>query len=196
MSPELLTELNWVDTLISVPARASHVLGHRGPGHLDAKSEKLPLDPRCSLEGIGRTHLPNEFTNFPSHGGPPGCAAPTFPGPIQPESFAVPGYHRFGLYDQQRRAPSPPEARQPNPQQSVRGVKTKPAALRPFQDCNLVADSKNLDLQRCPSPEPRSEASKQGKKERGKHRAARLTRALSKINDFRSDQILGRHKLQ
>ena len=143
------------------------------------------MDPRCSPKRIGRTHLPNEFTNFPSHGGPPGCAAPTFPGPIQPEPFAVPSDHSLWLHDEQCGAPVPPKAGEPNPKYSIRRGETKPATLRPFQNCKLVADSKNFDLQRCPSPEPRSEAGKQGKKERGKHRAARLTESRTIVYSVR-----------
>jgi hypothetical protein len=45
--------------------------------------------------------------------------------------------------------------------------------LRPFQECELVTESENLDLKRCPSPKPRSQAGKRGKKERGKHREVR-----------------------
>ena len=30
------------------------------------------MNPRCSPKGIGRTHLPNELTNFTSHCGLPG----------------------------------------------------------------------------------------------------------------------------
>ncbi len=85
----------------------------------------------------------------------------------------------------------PPKAGKANPKHAVCRVDTKLGAPRSFQDCELVTESKNLDLQRSPNPEPGSEAGKQGKKDRGKHRAARLTRALDEINDFRSGQIFG-----
>ncbi len=122
------------------------------------------MDPRSSPERIGRTHLSNELTKFPSHCGSPGCVAPTFPGSIEAESFSVPSDNRFRLHDEQRRAPIRPEAAEPNPEKSIRGVWTKRHALTPLQDCELVTESKNLDLQRCPSSEPRSEAGKQGRK--------------------------------
>jgi hypothetical protein len=77
----------------------------------------------------------------------------------------MPGAHRFGLYDKQRRAPLRPEAGESNPEQSVRGVQTQPAALRSLQGCELVSESQNLDLKRCPSPKPGPEAGKRGKKE-------------------------------
>jgi hypothetical protein len=87
----------------------------------------------------------------------------TFPCPINPEPFAVPRDHRFGLHYEQRRASVGPEAGKPNPKQSVRGVRTKTATLRPLEDCQLVAESKNLNLQRCPGSEPRSDAKQRGK---------------------------------
>jgi hypothetical protein len=89
--------------------------------------------------------------------------------------------------------PNRPEAGKPNPKQRARGVEAKPAALRPFQDRELVTAGKNLDLPRCPSPDPESEVGKHGKKQRGKPGAGRLTRVLDKINNFSFDDILGRH---
>ncbi len=151
------------------------------------------MNARCSPKGIGRTHLPNELTNFTSHCGSPNCPAPTFPSPIQPESFAMPSDHTLWLHDEQRRAPIPPKAGKANPKHAVRRVKTKPAAHRLFQDCELVTESQHLDLNRPPNPKPRLRTGKRGKKERGKHRAARSTRALGKINDCSSTEIFGRH---
>ena len=77
----------------------------------------------------------------------------------------MPSEDRFGFHHQQRRTPSPPEATEPNPEKSVGGAQTKPAALRSLQDCELVSESQNLDLKRCPSPKPGPEAGKRGKKE-------------------------------
>jgi hypothetical protein len=85
----------------------------------------------------------------------------------------MPSDRGLWLHDEQRHAPVPPKAGKANPKQSVCGVKTKPTALRPYQDCELVTESENLDLKRRPSPKPRSQAGKRGTKEGGKHRAAR-----------------------
>ncbi len=56
-----------------------------------------------------------------------------------------------------------------------------------------MAESQNLDLEGCPTPEPRSETGKRGKKERGKH--GKVARALAKINNCSSKEILGRHRI-
>ena len=87
-----------------------------------------------SPERICQTHLANQLPNFPIDRGPTRFALPTLPLPIPTEPSSMPGDHRFGLYDKQRRAPLRPEAGEPNPEQSVHGVQTKPAALRPLQD--------------------------------------------------------------
>src|SRR6266702_1944954 len=90
---------------------ANHILGHRRLRHLDAELEKLTMDLRCSPEGIGHTHPPNQLANFVTHLGPARSTAPSFPGPIEAESFAAPGDDRFGLHNKQRRAPLRPDAR-------------------------------------------------------------------------------------
>ena len=88
----------------------------------------------------------------------------------------MPGNNRFGLHDQQRRAPLRPDARQPNPEQSVRGVQTKPAALRPLEDGDLVAESQDLDLQGSVSLKPGTHTNNRGEKgsEHGRNVSNRL----------------------
>ena len=77
----------------------------------------------------------------------------------------MPSDHGLWLHDEQRRTPVPPKAGKANPKHAVRRVKTKPAALRPFQDWELVRESQELNLKRCPSPKPGPEAGKRSKKE-------------------------------
>ena len=89
--------------------------------------------------------------------------------------------------------PNSTRSERANPQHSVRGFEARPVALRPFWDGELVTEGKNLDLQRCPSPDPESEVGKHGKKQRGIPGAGRLTRVLDIINNFSFDDILGRH---
>ena len=141
---------------------ANHVLSHRRLRYLDAEPEKLTMDPGCSPEGISHTHLSNQPANFLAHTRPAGTTAPTLPGPIETESLAVPGDDRFRLHDKQRRAPLRPEARQPNPEQSVRRVQTKPVELRSLEDSYLVAESQDLDLQRGASAKPGGDTNDQG----------------------------------
>lgn len=113
---------------------AGHILRDRGLGDFDPQFEQFPMDPGCSPERIGQTHPADQLPNFPIDCGPPQFALPTLPSPIPAESSSMPGDHRFRLYDKQRRAPVRPEATEPNPEQSIRSVQTKPGALRSFED--------------------------------------------------------------
>lgn len=142
---------------------ASHVLRDSGLGQFDSEFEQLAMDTRCSSERIRQTHLADRVTDLQGNWRTPGCGLVTFPCPINPEPFSVPRDHRLGLHYEQRRAPVGPEAGKLNPKHSVRGVRTKTATLRPLEDCQLVAESKNLNLQRCPGSEPRADAKQRGK---------------------------------
>src|SRR5262245_27674222 len=94
------------------------------------------------------------LANFLTHLGHARSTAPTFPGLIETESFAVPGDDRSGLHDKQRRTPLRPEAREPNPKQAVRRLQMNAAVLRPLEDSYLVAESQDLDLQQGTSAKP------------------------------------------
>jgi len=96
----------------------NHVLGHGDLGDFDTELEQFPMDPRRSPEPIGQTHLADQLPNLPIDRRPSRFALPTLPSPIATEPSSMPGDHRFGLYNQQRRAPLRPEAGEPNPEQS------------------------------------------------------------------------------
>ena len=81
------------------------------------------------------------LANFQIDRGPSWFALPTLPSPIPTEPSSMPGDDRFGLHEEQRRAPLRPKAAKPNPEQAVAGVETKPTALRPVEDRKLVAES-------------------------------------------------------
>jgi len=106
--------------------------------------------------------------------------APSFPGPIETESFAMPGDDRFGLHNQQHRTPLRSGAGEPNPKQSVHGVQTKPAALRPLQNSYLVAESQDLDLQQGTSAKPGADTNDHGK-ESSQHEGTLAQSSLSSM---------------
>ena len=108
--------------------------GHCSLADFDTEFERFPMDPRCSPKRIRQTLLVDQFPNLETDGWSSWFAISAFPSPIAAESPALPSNNRFGLHDKQRRAPLRPEAGQPNPQQAVRGVWTKSAALRPLED--------------------------------------------------------------
>jgi hypothetical protein len=41
-----------------------HIFGHAGLTDIDAKLEKLAMDPRCSPQRIGDAHLADKLANF------------------------------------------------------------------------------------------------------------------------------------
>lgn len=112
--------------------------------------------------------------------------------PIPAESSMLPSNDCFGLHNKQRRAPLRPEARQPCPDKSVRRVQTKPAALRPLQDYQLVTQGKVFQLQRCSSSKPRSDA-KQCGKQSTKHEIRTLTMCPNKIIILNLNEVIGSH---
>ena len=92
------------------------------------------MDARGSPKRIRQTDLANQVADLPRNGRAPVRGLATFPCPINPEPFSVPSNDRFRLHDEQGGAPICPEAAEPNLEQSVCGVQTKPAVLRPLED--------------------------------------------------------------
>src|SRR5262249_25880952 len=74
---------------------------------------------------------------------------PTLPRPIQPESLAVPGNHRFRLDDSHGSTPALPQSRQPDPKHTICRFQPKPAtACRTLEDKKLMAQGQDLSLKR------------------------------------------------
>src|ERR1700680_1203374 len=66
-----------------------HIFCHAGLADIDAKLEKLAMDPRCSPQRIGDAHLADKLAYFYRHGRP-SAAVLRFPSPIRPKSRTVP----------------------------------------------------------------------------------------------------------
>src|SRR5258708_27471242 len=66
-----------------------HIFGHAGLADIDAKLEKLAMDPRCSPQRIGAAHLPDKLAYFYRHGRS-SAAVLRFPSPIRSKSPTVP----------------------------------------------------------------------------------------------------------
>src|SRR6202140_5170408 len=66
-----------------------HIFGHAGLADIDAKLEKLAMDPRCSPQRIGDAHLADQLAYFYRHGRSP-AAVLRFPSPIRSKSRTVP----------------------------------------------------------------------------------------------------------
>ena len=76
----------------------------------------------------------------------------------------MPGNDRFRLDDNERRTPARPEVQQPCPQEAVQLRESNATTLRPPKHVNLVAESKNFQLQGRPGLEAGAEGAEEGKK--------------------------------
>src|ERR1700733_2484412 len=66
-----------------------HIFGHAGLADIDAKLEKLAMDPRCSPQRIGAAHLADKLAYFYRHGRS-SAGVLRFPSPIRSKSPTVP----------------------------------------------------------------------------------------------------------
>src|ERR1700737_1073199 len=66
-----------------------HIFGHAGLADIDAKLEKLAMDPRGSPQRIGDAHLADKLAYFYRHGRS-SAAVLRFPSPIRSKSRTVP----------------------------------------------------------------------------------------------------------
>jgi hypothetical protein len=87
-----------------------------------------------------------------------------------------------------------PDAGKPNPKQSFSGAQTKTAMPRPLEDCWLVGESQDLNLQPCSSGEPSPDAEHRGNSG-CQHRVGTIARPTGKVNDSNLIEILGMDRL-
>src|SRR3984893_1182532 len=66
-----------------------HIFGHAGLADIDAKLEKLAMDPRCSPQRIGAAHLADKLA-YSYRDGRSSAAVLRFPSPIRSKSPTVP----------------------------------------------------------------------------------------------------------
>jgi len=67
------------------------------------------MNPRGSPQGIGPTHVSDEFAYRGIEGGTPQSLRTAFPVPIPPEALTVPPDNRLGLHNVEGRGPRPPK---------------------------------------------------------------------------------------
>jgi hypothetical protein len=111
------------------------------------------MDAWCSPQRIRQTHLPDEVSNFTRHFRPSRPILSTLPGPIQAESPAMPSNDRFRLDDDERRTSAGPQVQKPCPQEAIHPREPNAPMLRPSKHVDLVAKSKDLQLQGRPGLE-------------------------------------------
>ncbi len=77
---------------------------------MNVKFEQLPVNPRCSLQGIGLTHVSDEIRYFGIDGGTSESLHAAFPGPILSEALPVPANDGLRLHDEEGLKPVPPDS--------------------------------------------------------------------------------------
>ena len=117
---------------------ADHVLAEGSLGNADAQFLKFAMASRCSPKRVLSTQFSDEFSRVLGEGGPSSSSVADLPCPVPAESLAVPSDHSIGLNDDQRRAPTPPDFGQPNPQTSINAFEFGFRVL-PVKDCELMS---------------------------------------------------------
>jgi hypothetical protein len=170
-----------------------HVLGDGCLRHLNTELQKFPMNARSSPARVREAHVPDEIANFRRYRRAT-FATPTLPSPIEAKSLAMPSDNRLRFHDQQGRSPAAPELREPDPQDSVRKAETEPVTTaRTLQDQELMAECKNLCLQRYASLKGMPSGRKQRENDRH-HVGEKLQRRLPKFNQFSQNAVFGRSR--
>ena len=126
---------------------SDHVFGDRCLGNVDSKLEQFTMNSRGSPEDIIFTNRADEITNLLGNPGSSRLTVPAFPGLKQSESLAMPSDDGFRFNNDESRSPHRPEAKEPDPEESVPRSKFW-AIDRSFQDDDLVSESEDLGLER------------------------------------------------
>ena len=124
-----------------------HVLGDRRLSDVDPELHELTVNTWRSPQRILLRHRPTQRADVGRNGGST-RTVPTLPRPEQAEASAVPGEDGLWLHDDDRRSPSLPHSRQPDPEQSVRSGEPHAPRACPFKDLELMSQREDLELQR------------------------------------------------
>ena len=128
-----------------------HVFGHAGLADIDAKLQKLTMDPRCSPQRIGNAHLTDELAYFERHLRPAATASRP-PAPVQPETRAMPANNGVRLHDRQRIANVWKKPVETNEYQAIKDAERNSLRSSPPQNVYLLPQCPNLCLEGCPRP--------------------------------------------
>jgi hypothetical protein len=136
---------------------SNHVFGNCCLRDIDSEFEQFAMNSRCSPEGIIFAHGADEIANILGNPRSSRLTVPAFPGPKQSESLAMPGDNGFRFNNNESRAPLGPEAKEPNPDESVPRSESGTVGGT-FQDDDLMSQSEDFGLER----KARSKAGEEG----------------------------------
>src|SRR6266851_1586657 len=146
-------------------APTNQIFRDSGLTDVDSEFQQFAMNPRRALARICARYFANERADVSGHGRPP-HAAPTPPGPPQPETSSVPGDDGLRLDDDERRSPSRQPTREHDAEPTVRPRELQPPRPGALQHVRLVAQGQHLELERGARTRPCAE----GLEERDKHR--------------------------
>ena len=172
---------------------SDHVLRNRGFANVDPEFQQFSMNSGRTPGWIRQAHFPDQRSNL---GGNFGSTWTTFtlPLPVKTKTFSMPGNDCLWLHDEQSRTPARPNLGEPNPENPVCAVKLNPTPLRSAQNIQLVAQSKNLQLQ----ARTHYEESPNGVKERSKqdfHGAKEIIRTSRYPQSIQFGRIIGMDRL-
>lgn len=133
-------------TIVMGLAGTNHILGHSCLRDVNIELEQFSVNPRGSPQGIGPTHVSNEFAHRGIEGRTPESLHTANPGPIPPEALSVPPYNRLGLHNEERLGPVPPDSGQHHPEYPIRWSELWPFT-RTIQDRKLLTKGKIFEEQ-------------------------------------------------
>jgi hypothetical protein len=173
-------------------ARPRQIFGHRGLRHLNSQLQQFSVNPRCTPQGVGLVHAPNEITNVCRYFRP-SWKASRFPGPMPGKSSAVPAQDRVRLNQVKTSPPIGPESAQHNPQQPVGTLEAQATRRVVLKNRKLVTKREDLRLQSGTGSESgdyQSEKSDEKRAHRGSYHDLTNDRNLCV---FRWDGVFGNH---
>ncbi len=96
-----------------------HVSANGRLADLNAELENLAMDPRCTPQRVGCTHLPDQLTNLAMYFRSSGAAGSRAPAPVKAEALTVPLDHGC-RFDQQHGSQAPwPQPIEPDPEYAI-----------------------------------------------------------------------------
>src|SRR3979490_342636 len=132
-----------------------HIFGHAGLADIDAKLEKLAMDPRCSPQRIGAAHLADKLAYLYRHGRSP-AAVLRFPSPIRSKSRTVPTDYGLGSDDCKCAIHLGKQSADASQYQPVNRNKSKPLRISrrstPIKNCSFGLSASNATRGRNRSP--------------------------------------------
>ena len=105
--------------------RPNEVFAHTALADVYAEFQQFTMNARRTPSWIVTAHPPNQVARIPRYRGTSSLPSPDLPCPEHAERLAVPCDYGFRLDDNQRGSPAPPDARQADPDQTVRRMQSR-----------------------------------------------------------------------